>query len=266
MSCDAFSDVWAPFFALFKRFWSECPYRVYLISESKEAKNFACDTILAGIEKNWSDRLIYGLHQIEEKYILFLQEDYFLNKPVNASTISEIIALCEKHSLVNVRLYPTITSELIRQTNFPLGKIDKQKEQYIVCTQATIWSREFMLSLMVHDESVWEVERNGSIRARNISKDFYSVYPTTALNKLDEGNYPITYLFLTSVTRGKWTMKTVRYCRENGIFLDLKLRKANSVIDEFYMNKAPLWVRHIIDFLNHRLKIFFGVNIREYPI
>ena len=265
MSCDAFSDVWAPFFALFKRFWPECPYKVYLISENKEAKNFACNTILAGMGKNWSDRLIYGLQQIEEKYILFLQEDYFLNKPVNASIISEIIALCEKHSLVNVRLYPAITSEL-KQTNFTLGKIDKEKEKYIVCTQASIWRREFLLRLVIPNESVWDFERNATKRSMDMVEDFYSVFPTTAHNKLDQGNYPITYLFLTSITRGKWTLKTVRFCRDNGINQNLKLRRANSRLDEYYMGSAPLWMRHIIDFVNCRTKKYFGVDLRTYPL
>ncbi len=266
MSCDAFSDVWDPFFTLFQRFWPECPFEVYLISENKEVKNFPCKTILPGLGKNWSDRLIYALQQLEEKYVLFLQEDYFINKPVDTKWITEILLLCEKKDLVNVRLYPTITSELIKLAEFPLGRIDKEKEQYVVCTQATIWSREFMLSILGHNESVWDVERNGSLRAKEMPHEFYSVYPTTDPDKLDEGYYPVTYLFLTSVTRGKWTMKTVKYCRQNGIFLNMELRKANSYIDEFYMNRAPLWARHVIDFVNHRLKLLFGINIREYPI
>lgn len=266
MSCDAFSDVWLPFFTLFNRFWPDCPYKKYLITEIKGADEYGCTTILAGSGKNWSDRLIYGLGQINDRYILFLQEDYFLNKPVNSSTISELIYLCENKNIENLRLYPAITSGLINQPDMPFGKIDKEKEKYIVSTQATIWSKEFLLSLMVANESVWDVERNGSSRAKKIQNDFYSVYPTTSLDNLDTGNYPVTYLFLTSITRGKWTRKTVRFCKKNGIFLNLKTRKANSWLDEYYFGKSPLMIRHLIDFVNCRTKKYCGIDLRTYPM
>ena len=29
-SCDAYADLWIPFFALFWRYWSDCPFPVYL--------------------------------------------------------------------------------------------------------------------------------------------------------------------------------------------------------------------------------------------
>lgn len=29
-SCDAYADLWEPFFRLFRRYWPDCPYPVYL--------------------------------------------------------------------------------------------------------------------------------------------------------------------------------------------------------------------------------------------
>jgi len=35
VSCDKYADLWPPFFQLFLRFWPECPFSVYLISNQK---------------------------------------------------------------------------------------------------------------------------------------------------------------------------------------------------------------------------------------
>jgi len=35
-SCDAYSDAWAPFFALMKKYWPDCPYPIYLISNYQD--------------------------------------------------------------------------------------------------------------------------------------------------------------------------------------------------------------------------------------
>ncbi len=31
-SCDKYADVWEPFFKLFFKFWPDCPYPIYLLS------------------------------------------------------------------------------------------------------------------------------------------------------------------------------------------------------------------------------------------
>ncbi len=36
VSCDNYSDVWSPFFELYSRFWPDCPFNTYLISNTKE--------------------------------------------------------------------------------------------------------------------------------------------------------------------------------------------------------------------------------------
>ena len=44
-SCDKYSDLWIPFIKLFRKFWSDCPYKLVLISESIICKEFD-ETIL----------------------------------------------------------------------------------------------------------------------------------------------------------------------------------------------------------------------------
>ena len=35
-SCDAYSDAWKPFFKLFFKYWSDCPFPIYLVTNTRE--------------------------------------------------------------------------------------------------------------------------------------------------------------------------------------------------------------------------------------
>lgn len=58
-SCDKYEDAWNPFFKLFSIMWPDCPYDIYLNSETKE---YNCTfmnvkTICGGKNLAWSERL-----------------------------------------------------------------------------------------------------------------------------------------------------------------------------------------------------------------
>ncbi len=39
-SCDAYSDLWEPFFKLFSIYWPDCPYEIVLNTEYKRCPDF----------------------------------------------------------------------------------------------------------------------------------------------------------------------------------------------------------------------------------
>ena len=62
-SCDKYSDVWEPFFTLFFRYW-ECPYRVYISSETKKCRVPGVTTL--NVNGEWSDLIRQALEQIAQ--------------------------------------------------------------------------------------------------------------------------------------------------------------------------------------------------------
>ena len=74
-SCDAYEDVWNPFFALFKKYWPNCKYNIYLNTESKmfsyDGLNITC--LHPGESEkqiSWSNRLKQALLQVEEDVVI----------------------------------------------------------------------------------------------------------------------------------------------------------------------------------------------------
>src|SRR5882724_6357915 len=93
-STDSFEDCWVPFFTLFDRYWADCPYPLVLNTERKQFQFPGLDLRASCVGPSqhpgaagWSESLIRCLHQVDSEYILYLQEDYFLNAPVDQPLI-----------------------------------------------------------------------------------------------------------------------------------------------------------------------------------
>jgi len=70
-SFDGFSDLWSPFFMLFWRYWPDCPYPVYLISNNKIYENPRITTIMVGEDRHWSGNFITALYRVPHSVIIY---------------------------------------------------------------------------------------------------------------------------------------------------------------------------------------------------
>ena len=84
-SFDGCCDLWNTFFSIFNRYWGDCCFPVYLINNELKYEREGVHLINTGPEVNWFDRTIRSLNLLEEEYVFFCLEDYFISKPVNSS-------------------------------------------------------------------------------------------------------------------------------------------------------------------------------------
>lgn len=85
LSCDKYSGLWKPFFSQFYKYWSNCPYQIYLGSNTKKYDgDQKVKTLLSGNYIDWSSNLLLILKQIPEEYIFIWLEDLFLTQKVEA--------------------------------------------------------------------------------------------------------------------------------------------------------------------------------------
>jgi hypothetical protein len=209
-STDTFSDCWAPFFRLFKRFWPSCPYRVVLNTETSEYSDgelqLTCSKVQAqdapGSQRlSWSDCLIRCLDGVRTPFVLYLQEDYFLNGPVDQAFVVQCVDVMREHAIPHIRLMEVDDRARYQESGLHplLWKID-QRANYRVSLQAGLWSVAALRNLLRPGESAWTFERRGSIRA--ISKpDVFLCQSLLHFNH--RGHYPVPYR-PTGIVRGKW--------------------------------------------------------------
>lgn len=225
-SCDNYSDIWGPFFDLFFRFWPDCPYRVYLVSNWKVFDNPRITTICIGNDQDWSSNALLALEKVAEPYALICMEDYLLTHPVSTQSIEEIHQYIAKEKIDCFRLLPVPgpTYGNFQVASYDTGIIEKGMN-YSVSLQAAIWNIHLFRSLLIRGESAWELEMKGTIRSAKLDAVFAGLYPS------NEKILPFTY-FCTGVVKGYWVKEAVELCNSFNIPVDLSARPME-----------PLWVR-----------------------
>jgi hypothetical protein len=230
-STDTFDDCWPPFFRLFKQYWPSCPCQLVLNTETREYSDtelqLSCSKVQAkdpsgSSRLSWSDCLIRCLDGIRTPYVLYLQEDYFLNGPVDQGFVAQCVDVMIEHAVPHIRLMEVDDRARYQKSGLHplLWKID-QRANYRVSLQAGLWGVAALKNLLRLGESAWTFERRGSVRA--IAKP--EVFLCQSLDHFNHrGRYPIPYR-PTGIVRGKWyAPAVVELFAAHGISVDYSQR------------------------------------------
>lgn len=216
-SCSRFRQVWAPFFALFGRYWPDCPYRVVFVSDEDRGIRLP---MFAGVEnialprdEGWCTNMIRALSGMGEDRIILLQEDFLFTARTDTHAVRQLVRYARDRDVGCLRLCPCPGPN--RRWDVPfLGELGRDTE-YRVSLQAAVWKRSVLFGLMRHGESAWGVESHGSERSANMSEPFLSVWRESD----DTPGGPVRY-FITAVTRGVWENGALELLRREGIPTD----------------------------------------------
>jgi hypothetical protein len=195
-SCDAYSDLWAPFFNLFFKYWDDCPFEIVLCANFKTFDDKRVKTFLIGEDKGWSKGMLKVLDSIQAPNILLLLEDFFIEAPVDSAQILKYVNWVKQNN-ANVLRLCTVPGPNGASSNEEIGIISVGAD-YRISTQAAIWNKDCLFSLIKEDESIWQFELIGTKRSDVLYKDgFYGVWKTV-----------LHYHHV--VERGRWFFKDAR--------------------------------------------------------
>lgn len=104
-SCDKYSGLWRPFFTLLFKNWPSLnkggKYQdipIFLITNKQNFDHPRVQNIKFPNEISWSDDMLKTLAQVKTKYVLYLQEDYFLTEPINEGLLDQMLEYVKKHN------------------------------------------------------------------------------------------------------------------------------------------------------------------------
>ncbi len=234
-SSDGFEDCWIPFFKLFKKYLPDCNANILLNTEFKEFEfdglNIKSSKVNLGIERklSWSECLLKALKQVETPYVLYLQEDYFIEKRINNEEIINLVSTIKKTKTIK---YLGLT----HRGNYPpfdkyfpdnRFKVVSKKSKYRISTQAAIWDVETLISYIVPDENGWMFEIFGTQRAKNRNDLFLTI-------NIDF--YPDSLVFyqLTGIVKGKWIKTMPALFNREQICIDFNARG-------FYIDRSGIF-------------------------
>jgi hypothetical protein len=214
-SCDAYADLWRPFFSLFWRYWPDCPFPVYLGTNDLTFADSRVVSLRSDQGTNWANRVRNQLEALREPYVLLILEDFFFRDRVATPRMLELLQWLAAQDGRMLRLVNRPPPDAAIPGNPSLGSI-LPGAPYRLSTQAAFWHRETLLALMKANESIWEFEVAGSRRSDALVDGFYSTW---------RQELPYGYHV---VERGKWFRHAARRFVRQDIGVDLAARPVMS--------------------------------------
>lgn len=208
-SCDAYQDLWNPFFTLYKKYFTLENVRLIL---NTETENFSFDGLeIECIHPKHSDitygeRMLNVLSQVNTPYVIILLDDFFIRKPVDVKMINQIIQWMDNDkSIVYFNCDDTPVYINWDNKTYPGFHRIPSGSNYTLNFQAAIWRTEKLVKYWKPNITPWEWEEfTNLIAARNCKDKFYCV------SKYGNGFCDYGYdLKGMGVHHGKWVKEDV---------------------------------------------------------
>jgi len=224
-SSDGFRDCWDPFFHLLETHWPSCRFPLYLNVEeatyehrSLKVRCLNHPRLPSGANVPWSDRLIESLRAIPEPYVMYMQEDYFVDAPVRDDIVEDCLRVVSDEEVGCVHL-THFGARVGNRTAERRYLVDVPRiSRYRVSTQAAVWDKEVLLAYVRRGETVWETEALGTLRAWTTHRPIRTV----DLSRLDGS--PVMPYIGTGIIRGKWHPEMPPLFARHGIDIDFDRR------------------------------------------
>lgn len=214
-SCDRYSDLWRPYFALLERLWPDCPFPVKLITDSIDPRIEGVCALPVGENTDWSTALLRALDRIQTPYVLFTLEDFFLRREPDTTRLLLLLHIMQQRKFRMMRLVPRRPPNMRVRGTRDYGLITPGAP-YRVSTQAAYWDVHALRSLLRPGETAWEFEINGTQRSKDI-EGFAGVWAEA----LPYGHHVIE--------RGRWFPWEARRFSKLNIGVDLSARPVMSL-------------------------------------
>jgi len=243
-SCDRYSDMWEPFFTLFARFWPDCPYPVYLLSNTLGSPRPEIRTLRSGPDSAWSDCLGRGLEALWADYVFLWLDDLFLCRPVNSEELAERFDWLAGQGGHCLRLNGVPRPDRRLEPTFG---VVSPGTLYRTSTVLSMWRKQTLLDLLVPGESAWQFEIAGSVRS-----DAYDGFYATYGPRLEVVN---------TVIKGKWDRSALARVRRLGVEPDLSRRPVMTRREQFALALGRLQTGGL-----NRLPARWRRRVREWAL
>lgn len=206
--------------------------RIILISNFLAEKIDGIEVFPVGEDRGWADNLRLVVETLDCEYLLYLQEDYWLNHPVSAQALRLHIDHMQKSGVDYLRLtFPEFDAGRREDTpdycTIPVGV------PYRLCLQAALWKKSKLMQLLLPGWSGWDFE----CRIEKFIKDEGIEVRSEVLHSSCRPALSIEYVTGTGVRKGRWTRPAVKYLRENGFADLIPLRPVEGVLLDFLAKK-----------------------------
>ena len=217
ISWDGFHDIWPPFFHCFFKYWPDCPYPVYLGTNTIEFSDNRVVPLLIGPDKDYSSNLIAMLDKISQKWVITWIDDFLLSGHIDTERFDRVIRLAQDHEAGYLKLITgTSTQVVLDGHNQDFGEIPK-RTPYRVSMTVGLWRKNVLQQILRPGETAWDIELLGNERSFEIEDKFLCLVGKPLVP------------FVHGIRQGKWTINAVKFFRQEGLEEYIESRPVQSL-------------------------------------
>jgi hypothetical protein len=197
LTCDKYSDLWPMFINFSEKYWSDCPYDKYFVTNNSDIPESSFDCIKIGDDDSWSDGLLKAIAELKSKYdyLLITLEDCPIIEHVDQDKLNLITNafFAAKGNFLSLFTQHDNGKPTNKYNNY-FGVIDKGSLYRLGCVYA-LWKISVLEDLLVRDENAWDFERYGSVRSDKydeffmVNRNFFKVSNTVVKGKWLRSEY-----------------------------------------------------------------------------
>jgi hypothetical protein len=166
-TCDSYSPLWKNFDILFQRYW-QLKTKNILVSETVTFENELYQTITPG-QKQWGERMLLGLDEIDTEYTFFILDDYYLTEPFTEEFIQNHISILEQYGAQKIMMdidygEPIYYLEHLRDDLYKF----KNHSDYLNSVQPSIWKTDYLKTVLKSEYSPWNFEIEGNVYTQTL--------------------------------------------------------------------------------------------------
>jgi hypothetical protein len=194
-TCDKYSFLWKEFVFLFNKYWdNNIKIEKYFMTETLVDDSIEGFKFIKNGKIPYSNCLINTLNQISTKYVLWMQDDYFLRRTIKKEMFDDYLKFVKENNVDRLGICEDSKYYSKKHINDNFFKLNKNS-QYTISMQSSIWNTEFFKSCVIPNETPWMFEINGTKRLnrRNHSTYIVTQNPPWYLEALRKGKYTDWY-------------------------------------------------------------------------
>ena len=177
-TCDAYADLWGPFFTLLKRYFEPLKMRILLNTETKDFsfEGLQIEAVHSSAA-SYGERMRDALSHVDTEYVLLMLDDFFLHKPVRQDRLQQVVTWMDNDKdIVYFNCDVTAAARDFEVNRYPGYRRLPAGNRYILNLQSAVWRTEKFRAYWQHDVSPWDWEERCNVLTAFQPRDkFYCV-------------------------------------------------------------------------------------------
>lgn len=229
VSCDKYADLWDPFFHCLRKYWPDCPYRVYLVTNYMAYDAPGVTALQIGDDRSYADNLRSALSRIEEPWVILWLEDVFVSERVDTTRFRRIIAQAQAREVGYLKLAPDLPLSYDDSAGGEIGPIPKGV-RYRSAVGLSLYRVDTLMKLLVPGASAWDLDT--STLSNELEEPFY------ALTSKASRRPPVRWVH--AVVKGGWCWPAIPFLKKEGFAHILAGRKRLRLKAKLYIHLFKL--------------------------